>query len=390
MKSKEELLALFHRFLEGVYTSSELDELLNLFAIKDGNEAQLKEIITAYIASPEQFDEATLARAENITRQTDRYLDKLIHEQQPITKSMVNWKRYLAIAAISLSLLTSGIWLYQYSQQAVIDNQLTSQYGDDVLPGGNRASLLLSDGTSIALDEAKQGIITNGEQVVYDDGASVSEHIHGAEYATLITPRGGQYQITLSDGTEVWLNAESSLRYPASFQGKERRVELIGEGYFDVTPDETKPFIVSSEGQEVAVLGTEFNINSYKQPASIVTTLVEGRVLIQHAHGKQQQLQPSEQAIVSKDGITITKVSIGDYTAWKNGEFVFYYSSLTDILNELERWYDIDVDFQTIPNKTFYAAIKRDVPLSEVLDLIAAAGDLQFEISGRRLTVKKR
>lgn len=391
MKSKEALQALVDKFLSGHHSPEELEELLRYFAIQDGNEAQLKEIITAYVSSPEQFDEATLTRAENITRETDQYLQELIHKRQPIVRSVIHWKRYLTVAVISFSLLAAGVWLYLNSQETKNSEQLTSHYGDDVLPGGNRATLLLSDGTSIALDEAKQGIVAKGEQVVYDDGETVSDGIPAAEYATLTTPRGGQYQITLSDGSKVWLNAESSLAYPTEFTGKQRKVSLTGEGYFEVVKNTESPFIVESEGQSVEVLGTVFNVNSYIGGTKPTTTLLFGSVKVKADSKSSVQLKPGQQSIVELSGIKVKEVDATEIVAWKDGLISAASASLIEVIPQVERWYDVDFKLSDhLRNKErAYISIDRSENLSSVLRALEHTYGIQFTVQGREVVAKE-
>ena len=297
----------------------------------------------------------------------------------------------LSVAAAAIVLLSAGLIIYRYQQQTQPDNNLTSQYGGDVLPGGNRATLSFSNGKSITLNENKDGIIAATEQYVYSDGETVSTTLPDTEYATLSTPRGGQYQITLPDGTKVWLNAASSLRYPVVFNADERKVELTGEGYFEVVHDEQHPFIVESKGQSVQVLGTSFNVTAYADENVVTTTLVNGSVKLSHSRSSREQLlQPGEQAVLRGKTYQVQSVEVGDFTSWKNGLIVLNDADLPTIIRQIERWYDVEF---IMPDATaaykVFGELNRDVNLSQILNALHEYYGLNFKIEGRRIIVSK-
>ncbi|MFB2118741.1 FecR family protein [Parapedobacter sp. 2B3] len=308
-----------------------------------------------------------------------------IPQQNPFNRTL------LSIAAAILVLLSVGVLIYRYQQQKQPDHSLTSQYGGDVLPGGNRATLSFSGGNSITLNENKDGIVTTTEQYTYTDGEPVSATLKKTEYATLTTPRGGQYQITLPDGTKVWLNAASSLRYPVVFNAGERKVELTGEGYFEVTHDEQHPFIVESKDQSVQVLGTSFNINAYTDENIVTTTLVSGSVkLYQSRSDKEQLLQPGEQAVLRGEAFKVQQVDVGDYTSWKNGLIVLNDADLSTIIRQIERWYDVEFIMpETTAAYKVFGELNRDVNLSQILNALHEYYGLNFKIEGRRIIVSK-
>ncbi len=300
-----------------------------------------------------------------------------------------NWIR---VAAVAILFLSVGIGIYWYSS---MDNsrepQLTSKYGEDVLPGGNRATLTLSDGNSIALSEDKAGIVM-GDEVRYDDGTQLADGIpdDGVSMLVLTTPRGGQYQVTLPDGSKVWLNAESSLQYPTAFNGKERRVVLSGEGYFEVAHNERQPFIVESGAQSVQVLGTAFNINAYGSEEVIATTLLSGSVGIGVGANQQTVLKPGEQSILSENGsIHVEKVAVANFTAWKDGLIVLNDADMATVIRQVERWYDVEFEKADLPEELVLGGeLPRETKLSGILEVLELNTGLKFTIEGRRVMVQ--
>jgi ferric-dicitrate binding protein FerR (iron transport regulator) len=213
---------------------------------------------------------------------------------------------------------------------------------------------------------------------------------------TIIIPKGGTYKITLPDGSDVWLNSESSLSYPVAFIGGERKVELSGEAYFEITRDERKPFRVHSNNQIVEVLGTHFNINTYEESGFIETTLVEGsvRVTQNYSNGKPYKtrlLKPGQQSLTNlfKPEIKIENVDIEKEIAWKNGFFKFKNTNIQNIMREIERWYDVKVQYEgKIPSEEFTGIISRDVEITKMLKILEQGGGVQFSVSGKRILVK--
>lgn len=291
--------------------------------------------------------------------------------------------RFTAIAAVILGLLALTLYIFQASYKP--ESELTSQFGGDLLPGGNRATLTLADGSTIALSEDKTGIII-GEGLTYDDGTEIETA--EVAYATLATPMGGQYRITLADGTNVWLNAGSSLTYPTRFIGDERVVQLKGEGYFEVKPSDGRPFVVRSQQQELEVLGTAFNVSAYEDEGRTVTTLVTGSVRIGY-DGSKQILTPGEQATVQDGAINVKEVASSKYIGWKDGYFVFDGADLSEVVRHLSRWYDVEVDYATMPDRKLNAKVSRNKNISTVLSAISKTTGLNFYIEERRLYLKE-
>ena len=301
--------------------------------------------------------------------------------------------RYAAAAAVLLAVaLLAFLWL-RPGRSVQTNTPLAKQEATGITPGGNRAMLTLSDGTTIPLDSSGQQVISAGNtsisrkngQLVYDAGTT-DGHVH---YHTLTTPRGGQFRLTLPDGTRVWLNSASTLRYPTAFKGKERSVELQGQGYFEVAQNAGQPFKVMVNTMEVQVLGTGFDIMAYGDEASVNTTLVEGSVQVKQGNSTRL-LKPGQQAVMNhtSHALTVQEADIQKIIAWKNGLFVFNNMTLTAILREVARWYDVDIVYTVTPSAELYGGgISRSLQLSGVLDLLEANGFNHFRIEGRKVIV---
>jgi transmembrane sensor len=235
-------------------------------------------------------------------------------------------------------------------------------------------------------------VINQGQTIVRQKNGQLEYAVHGNSdavvYNTLTVPRGGQFNIVLPDGSHVWLNAASSMRYPTAFNGGRREVELQGQGYFEVAPNARQPFFVKVNNLEVQVLGTRFDVMAYADEKSINTTLLEGLVSVKNGT-TEQRLRPGQQAIVdpATGNMVVRPADVDQVIAWKTGFFEFDNASLGDILRQLARWYDIDVSYnQTGNERLFGGRISRSLPLSDILHMLEANGPT-FLLSGRKLTV---
>jgi len=302
---------------------------------------------------------------------------------EPVHKR-TSWYRYAAAIA---ALLVATAFAYMYGLRPTSSPSKVIQMAGtapDLVPGGNRATLKLADGTEIPLDDRSNGeIARDGNQTIYKnaDGQVVYQHTSqvGAESAepvfnTLSTPRGGQYHMILPDGTKVWLNAASTLTYAINQTSKERLVTLQGEAYFEVARDAERPFRVASKGQVVEVLGTEFNINSYPDEPQIKTTLVQGAVKVVETSGNQDVvLVPGQQAVLNhKNQLSVASVNVADAMAWKNGKFNFNQSDIGTVVRQLSRWYDVEVVFQgNASHITLSGEVYRNTNASKVLEILS-------------------
>lgn len=306
------------------------------------------------------------------------------------------WPKLAAAASILIAIFAG---FYFYSGTGNTLNSITTVNAKhDAAPGGNKATLTLSDGSQISLTDAGNGqlaeqagvkITKNKDgQLVY---AIVPSDTKELAYNTISTPRGGVYQINLPDGTSVWLNAASSIKFPTTFAHlSQRKVELKGEAYFEVAKNKKLPFIVSTAQQQVEVLGTHFNINSYEDEGEVKTTLLEGSVKV--SAGNVMLLKPGQQATLglrSSGKIKVSPANIEQAMAWKNGFFHFEKETLHSVLRQLSRWYDVEVVYQVDrPDDEFVGDIPRGVKLSEVLKILEFEGT-HFKIEGRKLFVIK-
>jgi transmembrane sensor len=306
------------------------------------------------------------------------------------------WPRIAAAASIILCLGFGGYFLFHKTSTP----QLTAQNAkQDIAPGGNKATLTLSNGKQIILTGAKNGKLaeqgnatinkTADGEVVYTNQASSPLERAGSEaYNTVSTPRAGQYHLKMEDGTNAWLNAESSIKYPVSFTGKDRVVEITGEVYFEVAHNAQKPFRVISKGQTVEVLGTHFNINAYDDEPNIKTTLLEGSVKVNN----QVTLKPGQQAVLHNNTIDVKQVDAEAAIAWKNGLFSFKNTPMAEAMRQLSRWYDVGVEYPGgMPKTAFTGDMHRNVNASQVLDMLSFF-KVNFQIvqgsNGKKIIVK--
>jgi len=300
------------------------------------------------------------------------------------------WLR-LAIAAVFIGLIATGIVLWQEKQEKPIP-QAGVTVTHDLAPGGDRAVLKLADGSTITLDSAHNGLLAsqgssqvmktaNGKLVYNQDGTSQSIGFNEVE-----TPRGGQYALTLPDGTQVWLNAQSSIRFPTAFTGATREVTVTGEAFFKVAKDKAHPFRVTAAGTTIEDLGTEFNIQAYTDESSLQATLVEGAVRVSKGN-ERADLQPGQQVSVTSSIGKISNVDTEPFTAWKDGLFEFNSADIETIMRALGRWYDVDIKYEAGKDQhTFTGQMNRNAKASEVLRVLSTSG-YHFRIDGKTITV---
>ncbi|WP_207534518.1 FecR family protein [Desertivirga arenae] len=314
-------------------------------------------------------------------------------------KRVVLWPRLAAAAAIVVA-LTAGL-LFKQGLFGGKDKAANTAVLQEIGPGGNKAVLILADGSRISLNDVKNGEIADQGSIKIRKTADgqliyiVEDQKQGSSaqlaYNTIETPRGGQYQLQLPDGSKVWLNAASSLRFPVNFSSSnERRVALNGEAYFEVAKDKLHPFKVNTDQQEVEVLGTHFNINSFRDEGGIKTTLLEGSVKVLSG-SKSATLVPGQQAEVAGN-ITVKNVNTEDAMAWRNGYFRFDDESLENIMKKISRWYDVDVVYidEGVKDEQFAAVAKRTSNASALLKMMEQTGNVRFEIKGSQILVRKR
>lgn len=316
------------------------------------------------------------------------------------------WKK-ISIAASFLIISAAIGWFYLGRQGTETEQFAEINIKNDIDPGNNKAVLILDDGSHISLDDAANGFVasqgnisitkTDEGQIVYKKNESNFKAATNRIAAnTIKTPRGGRYQIRLPDGSMVWLNSASSLSYPTSFRGSERRVKLIGEAYFEIAKNERIPFRVESNNQVVEVLGTHFNINSYEDEDYTKTTLLEGSVRVilnlpDSSSPNMKLLKPGEQSLISSSQpkIRVENTDTEKAVAWKNGYFKFKNTPIKDIMREIERWYDVELVYDgKIPSDEFTGYVSNNVKISSVLKILEQSGGIKFTVRGRKLKIK--
>lgn len=299
-------------------------------------------------------------------------------------------------AAAAVLILVSGFWFLSQRTDQEKSSLVITPATHDISPGGNKAILTLSDGSQVILDSANNGAITRQGNVTIiklEDGQLAYEssdqnsHPLTIQYNTITTPRGGQYQIELEDGSKVWLNAESSLKFPTVFAGNERKVEIMGEGYFEIAQNAAKPFIVNTGEVKVKVLGTHFNINAYEDEGKMKVTLLEGRVEVL-SKGNQLKIEPGQQAEIQNELVTLNNTAnIEAVMAWKNGKFYFEKADIKTVMNQISRWYDVDVEYRGEVTHHFGGAISRNVNVSRVFEMLELTEGAHFKIEGKKVIV---
>lgn len=329
---------------------------------------------------------------------TEKFIEELKGKMNSYSKTektavikLFNWKKIAVAASILIAIGIGTFVVFQKGDEAPV--VVVSRQVNDKAPGKTGAILTLADGSKIVLDSLGNGLVANQNNTTVSkkNGALVYKSGNNSElvYNTMTTPRARQYNLELSDGTKVWLNASSSLTFPTSFASNERKVILTGEAYFEVAKDKKRPFRVSVNEMQVNVLGTHFNINAYDDEATINTTLLEGSVLLSEKSQKVL-LKPGQQAQKQKKGTIVVnnKVNIDKVMGWKNGVFYFENADLQTVLREISRWYDVDVVFEKgIPVRTFEGEIQRNLKLSQVLKILEK-NKVHFKIDGNVLRVQ--
>ncbi|MCX2584449.1 FecR family protein [Pedobacter sp. MR22-3] len=347
-----------------------------------------------------QFEQKNVPQLSIEERQSD--LDN-IWKKLPVNSAKVRrfgtWYRIATAAAILLAIISVGIYLSNY--QEVKQNEVINEISRIAKPGGNKAILILGNGQQVVLTDAQNGQVakqgsatinkTADGKVLYNIRPAADNSIE--EQNKIITPAGGTYELILSDGTKVTLDAHSSLRYPVVFKGTNRKVELTGQAYFEVAHNQAKPFKVISRGQTVMVLGTHFNINAYNNEGSTTTTLLEGSVKVSNV-GNNISLKPGQRSIVKGSGdtlpISVSNADIETTMAWKNGIFRFKRADLQTVMRQFARWYDVEVAYEgDVPDVAITGKVQRAADASQVLTILNKLG-IKFKAEGRKITILKK
>lgn len=390
---------LFLKYINGQCSREEVDEVFS--HIESGTrqaewDSAIEEDLEHVLASDRQSN-LTSSEVNRIYEAVESHLSSPRNTKVSSSKRKLTLWRSVSIAATVLIVMSVG---YLLSIRKSSTQSMTGKV-TEVQPGGNKAFLTLSNGKKISLTDAANGSIaaqagikiikTADGQIIYTSENS-SAGSGSSQYNTIETPRGGQYQVRLPDGTSVWLNAASKLVYPVNFHGsKERRIQLDGEAYFEVAKDKTRPFIVKTGKQEVTVLGTHFNINGYKDEPIISTTLMEGSIKTSNtSSGNSRILSPGQQSTVfSGDGaIDVRNVNTENIISWKNGYFIFDNQDITSIMKVIGRWYDVNIDYQSInKEEKFGGTFSRSSDLDDILKVLKILGNVDFKVEGRTIVV---
>lgn len=339
--------------------------------------------ITAWYLEQHSADAAIAEQEElalDLLELQERIAD--IHRIPKISK----WRSFrVVVAAASIMLVLAGMWVWKVRTDRNIDNRMAD--AEHILPGIDRATLLLDDDEKIKLSDEHTGIEYKDHTIRYADGKEVYVS-NKPKNATLRTENGAQYQALLPDGTKVWLNAASSVSFPTEFEKYERRVKVTGEVYMEVKKDPLRPFVVTTAKQQIEVLGTSFNLDTYGDNGSYVTTLTEGSLKVNSRGGKSAMLKPGQQAVLNKNAeLRIVNVDIAPFIAWKDGVYVVQNQKLAQFGKQIARWYNVDVDMGEVGDKRISIIIRRDVRLSELLAAIELNTDVKFSVKERRVSV---
>ncbi|MBL7699101.1 MAG: FecR family protein [Chitinophagaceae bacterium] len=383
-----ELKSLLEQYLSGSLSEEDFRRLWSTLQDRASDADWLEAIEQAILAKNETLSPDYSKAAEALVKIKERIVEEEIKRRKPVVRILPMLKY---AAAIAIAVLTTVLIFYSTKGDKFQANTAgTVKIPQDVEPGGDKAILTLADGSTIVLDNASDGQIAkqgymqvvklpNG-QIQYKSIPGDNGKIAAISYNTMSTPRGGQYQLILPDGSKVWLNAESSITYPVAFTEHERRVRIIGEVYFEVAKDKTKPFHVETGDTEIEVLGTHFNVKAYAEDGPTKTSLLEGSVKI-----NTQILKPGEAFMNGR----IVPTNIEQDVAWKNGIFNFNNQNLSQVMLQLARWYDLQVEYPGgIPEKEYGGEIGRNLRLGQVLKGLENSG-VHFELIGKRVVVTK-
>lgn len=390
MMTKDEFLALYEKYMRGQCTDAE------------------KRLLETYrddmLLAEDGWDDQQADEAEVRARIWQR-----LGESRGVgaaRQRKLFYNRWFQVAAILVVALAAGLLFIPTKKHITGDNKLAvTAKPKPIVPGSDKAYLTLADGSKIVLDDAKNGALANQSGVkvskssngvvVYafnKSGQNKTDNNTPTEFNTITTPRGGQYQVILGDGTHVWLNAASSIRFPQSFNGPERLVELNGEAYFEVAKDKTHPFIVQANGAKVQVYGTHFDVNAYSDNNNVTATLLEGSIKLSN-NSQATMLVPGQQGVSALTGgaINVSKADIQQTVAWKNGLFIFHDLNIREVMKQVGRWYDVDIEYkdEDVKSNEFGGTISRYKSITELLDNMQLTKSIHYKIEGRRVIIMR-
>jgi len=404
----ERLIALIQLYRLGNLTPGEADELFAFLEEDRGGVVALPVLESLLVAAgtdgERSREDTDLTRWQPILEQILAADKPIVQQQEKRPALIFGMRRWLAAVAAA-AILIFLVWQFNQGNLPNPSNQGLIKV-HDVAPGGNKAILTLSGGQQIILDSAHNGQLASqgSTRIIKTDSGSLSYHSipkspnqqSAILYNTLTTPRGGQYQLTLPDGTRVWLNAASSITYPTAFIGTERKVEITGEAYFEVAKNTRQPFSVVEKGIYIEVLGTHFNVNGYDDETFSNTTLLEGAVKVSYQKvgallrpGMQAQVYRGPNPDSQVPAIKVGPANVEQAVAWKNGLFSFAKADLPTVLRQLSRWYDVDVKYEgRMPLRSFNGEIGKSLTLDQLLKVLTTTTRVHYKIEGKQLTIQ--
>lgn len=400
---KDRLQGLLRQYFNNTISSADCIELLDYLNSTDTDELinSIDEELLNLSEGP-NFGGNQSQEVLRRIKSDPRFIQELSKPASQPTKYIRLYQQsWFRIAAALLIFITAGLLVLRYKNTIATNSQKTGngQKLSMIIPGGKKAVLTMANGKTIVLTGAPDGVLakvgavdvlkTRNGEIVYDTKNEAATKSNPVEYNTLITPKGGEYQVVLPDGTKVWLNAASSITYPVEFTGNDRQVKLNGEAYFEVAKNKAKPFYVNINNVKVRILGTHFNISAYSDDNIITTTLLEGSVNITK-NNSSSLLKPGQQAVIGSgsDKINVSEANIEDAIAWKNGYFIFSDENVTQIMKKVSRWYDVDVEYHgNLNDQRFGGTYYQSKSITELLQHLAAISKVHFTIQGRRVIV---
>ncbi|MGY3054222.1 transmembrane sensor [Pedobacter sp. UYEF25] len=396
---------LLHQYLNNTIGREDCVELLSYFKkIDDDKIDSLIELSSFNLSEGPEFGEMQSSDLLNKIKVDPRFERALTVNVVSLQTTPKFYQRnWVKIAAAAMLLLTSSLLFLQREKIFTDKGDVLlaiKKKKEVILPGSRKAILTMTNGHSIALNEVARGVLaktnagnivkTNTGEIIYNNLKNFAD-AKDLVYNTLSTPKGGEYQLVLPDGTKVWLNSASSITYPTAFTKKERRVKLTGEAYFEVAKNKDIPFYVNVHDTQIRVLGTHFNITAYDDDDETTTTLIEGSVQVTK-YNKQSVIKPGQKAVTNKtsDQIVVSHANIEDAVAWKNGYFVFDDNDVSGVMKKIARWYDVTVVYRSdVSNQKFGGTFYRSKSITELLQYLQKIGKVRFTIEGRRIIVMK-
>jgi transmembrane sensor len=372
---------LFERFIANKSNAAELEQLFDYFGMAD--EEELQNLIHAEFTPGTTLVDA--AGEERLAVIHAGLSQQLFAKPERKTLKVLKSARFVRVAAAILVVSSVSLLLVRFWGNSNV-----------IVPGSAKAMLSLA-GKETALDGKKDTVVYRSKGITVRtkaDGTIVymangADSVEASKLNTLSTPNGGEYRVTLSDGSIVTLNAGSKLSFPTDFRGSERRVYVEGEAFFKVAKNPLKPFIVSVAGNEIKVLGTQFNVSSYPEDEGTLTTLLEGSIRFANANRDELVLKPNQQVIARHGKLDLQQVSAEDFNAWTKEEFLFNDVPLSIVMQKLARWYNVEVDVKSIPQKNLYLKISRKADIDAVLNAISTATAYRFSISANKIVLKE-